>query len=160
MIRGWALIAKALGLCCVDTALTYARRRVDPLPVMMTRGAPHIEATRLEEWVARKNCGVMPDGSMLETIEGVDRFADYFGVDRRTIHKWASDARDPLPLFRRGRRRCAFVSALVVWRARQTVPLRAIDGARSATRRIAPTAKPKRRETSRELSVTGHIKTR
>lgn len=146
MIRGWALIAKTLGLCCVDTALTYARRRVDPLPVMMTRGAPHIESVQLEEWVARKNGGIMPDGSMLETIEGVDQLADHLGVDRRTIHKWASDARDPLPLFKRGRRRCAFVSALEVWSKRQTVPLKAIDVERSAGRRIKFKARPIRRK--------------
>lgn len=55
-VQGWREIASTIGVSVV-TAQTYAKRRVDPLPVYWRRCGGYVvaHATALRDWVARQD---------------------------------------------------------------------------------------------------------
>jgi hypothetical protein len=132
IVRTWPRIAAHIGVGCEDTALAYARITVDPLPIAMVRGVPEGVALFLDEWAARRNGGLMRDGSVLERCEDVDEMAEAAGVTRSSLLRLSRRPLDPFPLMGKRRRRWAYVAAQRDWLARQTVPFQAADRVRAA----------------------------
>ena len=131
ILRRWSPIADALHVGSANTAIAYARLSVDPLSVVMVRGVPCIETSVLEEWRARRNGGVMRDGSSLERIDGAKAIAKRVGCAESTVLRLASLPVDPLPLYGRKRSRWTYETAVRDWLARRTIPFQAMRAGRS-----------------------------
>ncbi len=132
MLNGWASIAKRLGIGSENTAIAYARLPEDPLPVRVIMGEPRVKARHLDEWRARRNGGVLPDGTELERLEGIDAVASFLGVDRSTVFRLARRPVDRLPLLGKREARWAYRSALRDFLMRHDVPFQVLDRSRAA----------------------------
>jgi len=122
---GWKAIARRLAVVsCPDTVLAYARRRVDPLPVMAVRGQPWAKPGALDEWKARTfNGGVLADGTALARVHGRRDIAHVLGMSESEVGRLALRDHDPVPLLKaRGGKRWAYEAALRDWVDRQVTP--------------------------------------
>lgn len=129
MLRGWTAIIRQLRVGKIDTAVRYARRNVDPLPIVVVQGVPSAVPQYLDEWWARTlNHGVTLDGEPLERAEGIKAIVDLTGISRPTVYRLAERAVDPLSIHRSGNgSRWAYVTALRDFLDRQTIPFRIHD---------------------------------
>lgn len=159
-LRGWKEIAARLEAVVrlyahqaevvigVQPAERYSRINVDPLPVRTYRGEVWLYALRLDEWVARRNGGWLPDGTRLSMVRGLaDISVQVGGVSERTVQRWAHEERDPLPVLglvagTRVPAAMAYVSAIRDWVDRHDMPIQAED-ARAPGVRKGETWSPK-----------------
>lgn len=125
--RGWVAIAEHIHVGCKETAIAYARLQPDPLPVLMVRGVPHARRQRLDEWCARRNGGVLRDGTTLERAEGIRAIAVALNVCHRTVLRLAHHPVFPLPINGRHEHRWAYITALRDYLDRQTMPFQIAD---------------------------------
>lgn len=129
MVRGWEAIARQLRVGSSTTAMTYARRNIDPLPVVVVRGTPSAIPQYVDEWWARSlNSGVARDGTPLERVTSIDAIRELLDVSKWTVFRMTARADDPLPLrWSAAGARWAYVTALRDWVDRQTIPFRVHD---------------------------------
>lgn len=117
-IVGLKSIAAALGVS-EDTVITWARLRVDPMPLRCMNGHVWIYADYLEEWSRRRALD-----PTLPIAEGwahiIKRLG--LGVSQDTAHRWSCRHVDPLPVVgveepgrRRGKAVWVYDGALRDW---------------------------------------------
>ena len=145
-LEGLEAIRHRLCVGSIETVLTYARRPIDPLPIMMVSGVPTARGRYLDEWWARTyGGGALRDGTPLERYDGARAIVAALGVRRQTVHELVHRRVDPLPLRHTAAGRCwQYEAAVRDWLDRQTIPYmvhRALMAARSSgapRRRKAP----------------------
>lgn len=125
-LTNWQAHAKCLGVGSANTAIAYAKLSVDPLPVVMERGVPRTLTLHVEQWRARRNGGLMRDGTTLERCDCVSRIADRLGCSASTVLRLSRLTRDPLPLYGQTRARWTYETAIRDWLARRTIPFQAM----------------------------------
>jgi hypothetical protein len=123
-LEGLEAIRRQLRVGDLHTVLAYARRPVDPLPLMMVNGVPTARALYIDEWWARTfGGGAHRDGTALERYEGMRAIGDALGVWRQAVDKLSHRAHDPLPLqVTAAGWRWQYKSAVRDWIDRQTMP--------------------------------------
>lgn len=152
-LRGWKEIAARIEAVVrmyegrgdvvigVQPAERYSRLNVDPLPVRTYRGEAWLFARRLDEWVARRNGGRLPDGTRLPMVQGwVDICVQVGGVSTDTAQRWAHEESDPLPVLGlvpggRVASAMAYVSAVRDWVDRHDMPIQADDARQPGIRK-------------------------
>ncbi len=83
LVTGLEAIRRQLCVGNIGTVLTYARRPIDPLPIMMVSGVPTARGRYLDEWWARTyGGGALRDGTPLERYDGARAIAAALGVRR------------------------------------------------------------------------------
>jgi hypothetical protein len=138
LVTGLEAIRHRLCVGNIGTVFAYARRPVDPLPLMMVNGVPTVRARYLDEWWGRTyGGGALRDGTPLATYEGLRAIADALGVWRQAVHKLAHRAYDPLPLRHTPAGKVwQYESAVRDWLDRQTMPY-SVHAALTAARRMS-----------------------
>lgn len=140
-----------------SAVVAYTRLPEDPLPIRVNvrhgnerRGEPWCWSVFLDEWVARRNGGVLADGTRLKVLQGwLEICALLGGIDPDTAQRWARLPHDRLPVYgirghlpsRQGP--WAYESALRDWMMRGDLPYQAHDRLRVAETPTPP--RPKRR---------------
>jgi hypothetical protein len=116
------------------TAMNYAKLPCDPLPVRSFRGQAWCRSHRLDEWLARRNDGLLPNGTKLFVVRGWADILDALGdASYRSAIRWSSGEADPMPIFGRGKvggdgSVWIYATALRDWMDRHDLPIQAIYG--------------------------------
>ena len=117
----------------VNTATGYSRLSCDPLPVRTYCGEVWCKAHRIDEWLARRKGGLLPDGSSLTKVIGWADIRKPLGnISYRAAIRWATSDEDPLPVVGRGQHGgdgsvWIYSTALRDWNDRHDLPIQAVD---------------------------------
>lgn len=113
-----------------DKASDYAMLAVDPLPIRCYQAEVWCYTLRLDEWVARRNAGVLPDGAPLHVLRGYQDIGVALGnASTRSMRRWAITEWDPLPIHAPGQPLgstpsvWAYTSAVRDWIDRHDLPI-------------------------------------
>lgn len=143
--RGWKDIAARLEATSRlydgkdDTTLTfataqrYSRLPCDPLPIRTYRGEAWCRTHRIDEWIARRMDGVLPNGTPLTILRGwADIRVALGNISHSAAVRWATGDNDPLPISGRWLPGSTgsvwmYTTALRDWYDRHDLPIQAVD---------------------------------